>query len=96
MAVAREQTITTQELVELLIAANVTDPQRWPEGLQQGATYLARIREIERDCVAKHGRWDAELLGEELEDEYDDKCALLDQIRRQLDPAPNVPFVRSA
>jgi hypothetical protein len=92
MAIATVQQISTQELVELLIAANVTDPRRWPAGLERGADHLRRIREIEQDCVKQHGRWDGALLPEELEDEYDDNCALLNQIRRALDPEPNTPF----
>ncbi len=70
-----------KQYIELLIQANETDEELWPPDYRQGAKYLARIREIERDCREKHGKWDWELIEPELQDEYDDTCALLDQMR---------------
>jgi hypothetical protein len=95
MAVARKQLISTEELVELLIAAGVTDAARWPVGLEQGAQYLQQIRAIEKHCVQNHGRWDIDLLDEAAEEEYEDACALLDRLRRELDPQPNMRFPAS-
>jgi hypothetical protein len=82
--------VSKAEFVGLLVKANVTDPARWPEGLKEGAALLARIREIEAACKKEHGQWDWELISEELQDEYDDTVALLSQLRRALDPEPDV------
>ena len=70
-----------QQYIELLVKANVLDEESWPPDYRQGAKHLARIREIERECREKHGKWDWELISPELQDEYDDMCALLDQMR---------------
>lgn len=67
--------------VTLLVKANVTDPELWPPGMQDGAAWLARIREIERKCIAKHGEFDWEKLSARVQNEYDDLCALLDRLQ---------------
>jgi hypothetical protein len=70
-----------RQYIELLVKANVLDEEFWPPDHKHGAKYLARIREIERECAKKHGKWDWELISPELQDEYDDTCALLDRMR---------------
>jgi hypothetical protein len=67
--------------VALLVKANLTDPNLWPPGMQEGAAALARVRAIEKHCIAKHGHFDWEKLSRKLQDEYDSKCALLDQLQ---------------
>ena len=67
--------------VALLVRANVTDPALWPPGMERGAEALARIRQIEADCTAQHGEFDWEKLAEEVQDEYDGLCALLDSMQ---------------
>ena len=66
--------------VTLLVRANVTDPALWPPGMQEGATALARVRAIEKRCIAKYGGFDWEKLSPRLQDEYDSRCALLDRL----------------
>jgi hypothetical protein len=67
--------------IALLVEANVTDPELWPPGMQAGAAWLARIRAIERKCIAKHGEFDWEKLSARLQNEYDDLSALLDRLQ---------------
>lgn len=74
------------ELVELLIAGNVTDPERWPPEARDGAGLLARIRAIEAECIAAQGEFDWDTLDEDTQDEYDGLCVGLDKIRERLDP----------
>lgn len=69
------------DYVELLIRAEATDPALWPSGMEYGASSLVRIRQIEADCTAQHGKWDWELLAPELQDEYDGLCGVLDEFR---------------
>ncbi len=73
--------IDVHVLVDLLVIAGITDPQRWPEEARAGAALLARIRQIEADCKAQHGQWDWELLSPELQNEYDVACGKLDRLR---------------
>jgi len=74
------------DYLELLCRANVTDAGQWPEGTQQGAALLARIREIETDCRNAHGEWDWELISKELQDEYDITTSRLDLLIEQHNP----------
>lgn len=67
--------------IALLTRANVTDPALWPPGTQQGATALARVRQIESDCIAQHGQFDWEKLPRAIQNEYDDLSALLDRLQ---------------
>jgi hypothetical protein len=67
--------------VTLLVRGNITEPSVWPPGMQQGAAALARVRAIERRCIARHGSFDWEKLSPRLQDEYDSLCALLDQLQ---------------
>ena len=67
--------------VTLLVRANITDPTLWPPGMEEGATALARVREIERDCIAQHGEFDWEELPVSMQDEYDSRCSLLDRLQ---------------
>lgn len=83
--------VSAAEYVGLLVKSGVTEPERWPEQAREGAALLARIRQIEADCRAQHGEWDWELLSEDLQDEYDSTCGLLDQLRHALDPQPDRP-----
>jgi hypothetical protein len=75
--------------VTLLVKANVTDPDLWPPGMQAGAAWLARIREIERKCIANHGEFDGDKLSARVQNQYDDLCALLDRLR---DTGERIPF----
>lgn len=68
------------DYLRLLINASETDPARWPEGCRQGASLLARIREIEQDCVREHGRWHPDLLPPGGEGEYESLCVQLDNL----------------
>ncbi|MBM4041567.1 MAG: hypothetical protein FJ290_23960 [Planctomycetes bacterium] len=65
----------------LLVRANVTDPALWPPGMERGAEALARVRQIEADCIAQHGEFDWEKLPDNVQDEYDGFSALLDSIQ---------------
>jgi hypothetical protein len=85
----KEVNLDPAAYVALLVRANVTDPALWPPGMQEGATWLARIRAIERRCIAKHGEFDWEKLSAKLQNEYDDLCALLDRFR---DTGESIPF----
>jgi hypothetical protein len=81
--------LDTVAYITLLVRANVTDPALWPPGMQRGAEALARVRQIEADCVAQHGEFDWEKLSEALQDEYDGLCALLDGMQ---DTGERVPL----
>jgi hypothetical protein len=67
--------------ITLLVRANVSDPALWPPGTQQSAAALARVGQIEADCIARHGKFDWDKLPEAVQDEYDDLCALLDRLQ---------------
>jgi len=73
--------LDTSAYVTLLVQANATDPALWPPGTQHGATALARVRQMESDCIAQHGKFDWGVLPEAVQDEYDDLCMLLDQLQ---------------
>jgi len=49
-----------QAYIALLVRGNITDPSLWPPGAEEGAKALARIREIEANCIAQHGIFDWE------------------------------------
>ncbi len=49
-------------------------------GMRSPAKVLKRIREIESDYIAQHGEFDWEKLPENLQDEYDRLCILLDEL----------------
>lgn len=78
--------VNLQRYLRMLVKASNTDPADWPDGYERGAALLARIREIERDCVAEHGKWDIDALGEELENEYEDSIAHLEDLIGPYDP----------
>jgi len=67
--------------ITLLVRANETDPSLWPPGMEEGAMALRRVREIESDCIAKIGNFDWEKLPEDVQNEYDSLCALLDRFQ---------------
>lgn len=67
--------------IDLLVQANVTDPSLWPPAMKEGASALARIRQIEAECIAQHGEFDWEKLPESVQDEYDSLCTFLDSLR---------------
>jgi hypothetical protein len=73
--------LTQEDYLDLLVRSNVTDPDSWPPGKQDGAKLLERIRAIEQNCVKEHGKWDWELLSEDLQDEYDGSCIELSKLR---------------
>src|SRR4051812_32357316 len=73
--------LTQEDYLDLLVRSSVTDPESWPPGKEAGAQLLARIRQIEQDCVKEHGKWDWELLSEDLQDEYDCACIDLNELR---------------
>ncbi len=73
--------LETAVYIQLLVQANITDPALWPPGMENGAKALARIREIEQDCIRRYGEFDWEMLPPELQDEYDALCALLDTLQ---------------
>lgn len=63
--------LSPEAYIKLLIEANITDPALWPPGTEHGAAILARIRQIEKRCIARHGHFDWEKLSRKLQDEYD-------------------------
>jgi len=73
--------LETAAYVSLLVRANVTQLELWPPGMEKGARDLARVRQIEADCVAQHGEFDWEKLPEDIQDEYDLLCAALDELQ---------------
>lgn len=84
-------TLSTMTYITLLVQANVTDPAPWPPGMEKGATALKRVREIEANCIARHGEFDWEKLPETTQDEYDSLCALLDQLQ---DTGERIPLCK--
>jgi hypothetical protein len=74
-------TLGVKSYVTLLVQANVTNPELWPPGFKEGATALARVREIESGCIAQHGEFDWEKLAPDIQDEYDTLCVLLDTLQ---------------
>jgi hypothetical protein len=74
-------TLSVKSYVTLLVQANVTDPELWPPGFKEGATALARVREIESECIAQHGEFDWEKLTPAVQDEYDILCVSLDDLQ---------------
>jgi hypothetical protein len=74
-------TLLTVDYMALLVRANVTDASLWPTGMEEGATALKRVREIEAECIAKCGEFDWEKLPEAVQDEYDSLCARLDRLQ---------------
>jgi len=73
--------LDTAGYVALLVRANVTDAELWPPGMRKGAEALARVRQIEADCIAHDGEFDWEKLPEDIQDEYDGLCAVIDQLQ---------------
>lgn len=73
----------------LLVRLNITDASAWPLGLREGAALLARIREIEADCVAANGDFDWEKLEEAVQDEYD---VAIVELERLLDDGKRFSF----
>jgi hypothetical protein len=73
--------LDTPAYITLLVRSNVTNPTLWPPGMKKGAKCLARVRQIEADCIAQHGEFDWERLPTALQDEYDGLCALLDRLQ---------------
>ncbi len=74
-------TLRAADYVALLVRAGVTDPTLWPPEMQEGASALARVRQIEADCEAQTGAFDWELLPSEVQDEYDRLGARLDDLQ---------------
>ena len=81
-------TLDLQSYVTLLVKADVTDPDLWPPGLQDGAATLSSIRQIEAACKSLHGEFDWEKLSQVEQDEYDSLCATLDALREDAPIAP--------
>jgi len=59
----------------------LTDKAFCPSGMERVADALARIRQIESDCIANNGEFDWEKLPEAFQDEYDGLCLLLDELQ---------------
>jgi hypothetical protein len=51
------------------------------EWMKKAEDALLRIRQIESDCIAQYGEFDWERLSEEVQDEYDSLCILLDELQ---------------
>ena len=77
--------------ITLLVWGNITDPALWPPGKQEGAAALARVRAIEKRCIARHGHFDWEKLSPKLQDEYDGLCGLLDRLQDTGERIPRRP-----
>lgn len=74
-------TLDLAAYIKLLVKANITDKALWPPELEKGAEALHKIRQIEFDCIANHGEFDWEKLPENVQDEYDCLCVLLDELQ---------------
>jgi len=74
-------TLDIPTYINLLVRTNTTDSAFWPPQMQDGAKALARVRQIEADCIAEHGEFDWEKLLEDVQDEYDSLCARLDELQ---------------
>ena len=74
--------------LELLIDNDIFDPGRWPAGMQEGASLLRRIREIEQACIAEHGAFDFDALPRTSQDEYD---ATLIRLNKLIEPDGYLP-----
>ena len=74
-------TLDTSAYIKLLVKANITDKTFWPSEMEEGADALLRIRQIESNCITKYGEFDWERLSEEVQDEYDSLCILLDELQ---------------
>ena len=74
-------TVGLKTYVTLLVQANITALELWSPGFKEGATALARVREIESDGVAQHGEFDWEKLTSAIQDEYDTLSVLLDTLQ---------------
>ena len=79
-------TLRVKTYITLLVRANITEPGFWPPGMEQGAEALARVRQIESDCIAKVGEFDWEKLPPDVQDEYDLLCISLDRLGEDGDP----------
>ena len=76
-----EVSLDVKSYVSLLVRADVTEPTLWPPGLEGGAATLARVRQIESECISLKGEFDWEELSRDAQDEYDNLCALLDSLQ---------------
>ena len=72
--------LVPEQYISLLIQANVTDATLWPPGMENDAKMLARVRQIEEECIVKHGEFDWEKLPPDIQDEYDILCVQLDEL----------------
>ena len=79
-------TLDTSAYIKLLVKANITDKTFWPSEMEEGADALLRIRQIESNCITKYGEFDWERLSEEVQDEYDSLCVLLDELQDTEEP----------
>jgi hypothetical protein len=74
-------TLDIPTYINLLVRTNMTDPAFWPPQMRDGAKALARVRQIEADCIAEHGEFDWEKLAEDVQDEYDSLCCELNEMQ---------------
>ena len=70
--------LTPETYIKLLVEANVFIPSFWPPGLEDGASKLERLRQIETGYGSQKGGFDWESLPTEIQDEYDTLCVSLD------------------
>lgn len=78
-----------QAYAQLLLRANVLNPEAWPPEYREAAQLLARIDQIEARCIAAHGEWDFEALEPAQQDAYDSAVASLEAL---IEPAPALSF----
>lgn len=81
----QEVTLQRENYVKLLVDARVTDPACWPPGMEAVAGMIERVRDIEEECMEKHGEFDPEKLSTEVQDEYMDLHLVLDTIQENGD-----------
>jgi hypothetical protein len=94
---AQAVTLNPHNYVKLLVDARETDPACWPPGMEEVAGMVARVQEIEDQCVAKHGDFAPEKLARKVQDEYMDLHLALDAISegetaefiKDSEPAPS-------
>ncbi len=94
---AQAVTLNPHNYVKLLVDARETDPACWPPGMEEVAGMVARVQEIEDQCVARHGDFAPEKLARKVQDEYMDLHLALDAISegdtaeliKESSPAPS-------
>jgi hypothetical protein len=87
---AQSVTLKRENYVKLLVDAREVDPACWPPGMEEIAGMVARLQEIEDQCISMHGEFDPEKLVRDIQDEYMDLNLVLDAIS-EGEPLDDLP-----